>query len=32
MPAHMVGDSLELLATEVAPTLRKELGLPAGPA
>ncbi|GAA4972712.1 alkanesulfonate monooxygenase SsuD/methylene tetrahydromethanopterin reductase-like flavin-dependent oxidoreductase (luciferase family) [Nonomuraea thailandensis] len=32
MPAPMVGDSLELLATEVAPAIRKELGLPPGPA
>ncbi|MET8330801.1 LLM class flavin-dependent oxidoreductase [Streptomyces sp. NPDC005181] len=26
MPAHMVNDSIELLATEVAPTIRKETG------
>ncbi|MGP3920583.1 LLM class flavin-dependent oxidoreductase [Nonomuraea sp. 10N515B] len=32
MPPHMVGDSIELLATEVAPAIRKELGLPPGPA
>ncbi|WP_246149373.1 hypothetical protein [Nonomuraea turkmeniaca] len=32
MPPHMVGDSIDLLATEVAPAIRKELALPAGPA
>ncbi|MEV0640967.1 LLM class flavin-dependent oxidoreductase [Streptomyces sp. NPDC050619] len=32
MPAPMVHASIELLATEVAPAIRKELGVPAGPA
>jgi hypothetical protein len=31
MPAPMVHDSIELLATEVAPAIRKELGIPTGP-
>jgi alkanesulfonate monooxygenase SsuD/methylene tetrahydromethanopterin reductase-like flavin-dependent oxidoreductase (luciferase family) len=32
MPARMVHDSIELLATEIAPVIRRELAPPAGPA
>jgi alkanesulfonate monooxygenase SsuD/methylene tetrahydromethanopterin reductase-like flavin-dependent oxidoreductase (luciferase family) len=32
MPAGMVHDSIELLATEIAPVIRRELAPPAGPA